>query len=240
MKFKYILLLFLLLPSCANYSTTSSKYVPYNSKGFAHIFYKSEEHKKDYSELFVSHNNLYRGTRIRITNPENKKFLDLKVSSKIKYDNFYKVSISEFIADKLNLNSDFPYIEINEVKKNKSFIAKKAVTEIEERKISNTAPVEKISINNISKTKLKKDKSDTNKKYLIVIAEFYSKESALVLKKKLNNTINTDKKLIHIIEKNKKNYELLMGPYNTIKLLKNDYIALNKFGFEELDIKINE
>jgi hypothetical protein len=31
-----------------------------------------------------------------------------------------------------------------------------------------------------------------------------------------------------------------MGPYNTIKSLKNDYIALNESGFEDLDIKINE
>ena len=31
-----------------------------------------------------------------------------------------------------------------------------------------------------------------------------------------------------------------MGPYNTIKSLKNDYIALNKFGFEDLDIKKDE
>ena len=98
MKFKIIILL--LLASCANYSTTSNKYVPYSSKGFAHIFYKLEDKKKNYSELFVSHNKLYRGTKIRIVNPENKQFLDLHVSSKIKYDNFYKVSISESIEIK--------------------------------------------------------------------------------------------------------------------------------------------
>lgn len=44
MKFKIIILL--LLASCANYSTTSNKYVPYSSKGFAHIFYKLEDKKK--------------------------------------------------------------------------------------------------------------------------------------------------------------------------------------------------
>ena len=140
----------------------------------------------------------------------------------------------------MKLNLDLPFVEIYEIKKNKSFIAKKAVTEIEERKISNKAPVEKISINNISNIETKKNKTKQIKKYSIIIAEFYSKESAIELKKKLNNIINADKKLIHIREKNKKNYELLMGPYNTIKLLKNDYIALNNFGFEDLDIKINE
>ncbi len=238
MKYKLFLLLFLV--SCANYSTTSNKYVPYNSKGFAHIVYKSDDIKVNYSDFLVSHNKLYKGTKIRIVNPENNQFLELKVSNKIKYDNFYKVSISESIASKLKLDLDFPYIEIYETKKNKSFIAKKAITENEERKISNKAPVEKISINNISNTKPKKKKLKLNKKYSIIIAEFYSKESAIQLKKKLTKSINSNKKLIKITKKNKKNYELLMGPYNTIKLLKNDYIALNEFGFEDLDIKINE
>ena len=237
MKFKIFLLL--LLASCANYSTSSNKYVPYNSKGFANILYKSDEEKK-YSELFVSHSKLYMGTKVRIVNPENNQFLDLKVTKKEKNDNFYKVSISESIASQLKLDLNFPYIEIYEVKKNKSFIAKKAVTESEERKISNKAPVEKISIDNISNIKTKKNKIKRNKNYSIIIAEFYSKESANNLKKKLMKTVNSDKKLIHIVEKNKKNYELLMGPYNTIKSLKNDYIALNKFGFEDLDIKKDE
>lgn len=241
MKFKFIFLFF--LTSCgANYSTTyiSDKHEPYSSKGFAHIFYNSDDTKKNYSDHFVSHNKLYRGKKIRITNPENNQFLDLKISSKIKYDNFYKISISESIAKKIKLNFDFPFVEIYEIKKNKSFISKKAVTEPEESKISNKAPIEKISINNISSTKTKKNKSKINKKYSIVIAEFYSKESARKLKKRLNIIIDVNKKLIHIVEKNKKNYQLLMGPYNTIKLLKNDYIALNKSGFEDLDIKINE
>ena len=33
---------------------------------------------------------------------------------------------------------------------------------------------------------------------------------------------------------------LLSGPYTSINLMKNDYIQLKNFGFEELDITINE
>ena len=33
---------------------------------------------------------------------------------------------------------------------------------------------------------------------------------------------------------------LLSGPYKSINSMKNDYIQLNNFGFEELDIVINE
>ena len=58
MKFKIIILL--LLASCANYSTTSNKYVPYSSKGFAHIFYKLEDKNNltgPYNNSIQAHNN---------------------------------------------------------------------------------------------------------------------------------------------------------------------------------------
>ena len=40
--------------------------------------------------------------------------------------------------------------------------------------------------------------------------------------------------------KNKNKIRLLSGPYRSINLMKNDYIQLKNFGFEELDISINE
>ena len=33
---------------------------------------------------------------------------------------------------------------------------------------------------------------------------------------------------------------VILGPYNSVNLLKNDYIKLINFGFEELDIFIND
>ena len=41
-------------------------------------------------------------------------------------------------------------------------------------------------------------------------------------------------------KKTSKEFEVLSGPYKSINLLKNDYIVLKNFGFEELDIFINE
>ena len=236
MKYKIIVLLF--LTSCVNYSTNTHKNQLYNSKGFANIISNSEKTNYDKSKLLVYHNQLWSGTKIRITNPENNEFIDIQVNRKNTYDNFYKISISDSVAEKIKLDKDFPYVEINEIKKNKSFIAKKGNTQIEERKIANKAPVEKISINNISnEVKLTISKQ---RKFSIIIAEFYSKESAKNLMKKLQLTTAINSKLIYIREKNKKNYELLMGPYSAVKSLKNDYIALNESGFEDLDIKINE
>lgn len=236
MKFNIIILLF--FTSCVNYSTSVHQKQPYSSKGFANILYDSEKIYKDQPEFFVSHNQLWRGTKIRITNPENNEFIDIQINRKSTYDNFYKILISESVAKKIKLNEDLPYVEINEIKKNKSFIAKKGITQLEERKIANKAPVEKISINNISN--IEKKIISKKRQFSVIIADFYSKESAKNLMIKLQSNQNLNEKLIHIREKNKKNYELLMGPYSTIKSLKNDYIALNVSGFEELDIKINE
>ena len=37
-----------------------------------------------------------------------------------------------------------------------------------------------------------------------------------------------------------KEIQLISGPYNTINLMKNDYILLKRFGFEELDFFTND
>jgi len=52
--------------------------------------------------------------------------------------------------------------------------------------------------------------------------------------------ISSNYKQIYIKKKNDKSYRLLMGPYNTIKKLKNDYIVLSDSNFEDLDIIIND
>ena len=78
-----------------------------------------------------------------------KKSIEVVIKEKIKYDDFYKVLISVNVAKKLKLNLNFPYVEINEIKKNKSFVAKKAITQNIEKKIANKAPIESININNL-------------------------------------------------------------------------------------------
>ena len=80
-----------------------------------------------------------------------------------------------------------------------------------------------------------------NNEMYIVIAEFYQKESAQLLKKRIINELtNFDSKLLLIKIKKMNEIALLSGPYNSINLMKNDYIQLKNFGFEELDITIDE
>ena len=150
-----------------------------------------------------------------------------------------KILITKAVADELNLKADLPLVEVIELKKNKSFIAKEAKIFKEEEKIHNNAPVETVKIDNISKNN-NKDKT-VKEKFYIIIAEFYSKNSAYLLKERINKELTSfDDKKLFINTKKSNKISLLSGPYNSINLMKNDYILLKKFGFEELDISINE
>jgi len=234
---KYKIFFIFLLTSCINNTYQGKNSFTYSAKGFAEIenttFTNFEEN------FLVSHNKLKLGTKIRLTNPINKKSFETVIKKKAKHDTFYKVIISKNIAEDLKLDLNFPYLEVNEIKTNKSFVAEKAVTENIEKKIANNAPVTKININNL--TKPPKSKKKEKKNYSILVGEFYSLKSAEFLKKKLLTILaNSNYQLIYISKINDKSYELLMGPYNTINKLKNDYIILNDSYFEDLDIKIND
>ncbi len=148
--------------------------------------------------------------------------------------------MTKTVAEEINLNLDLPYVEIIELKKNQSFVAKKTKIFKEEKKIHNNAPIQSVKIDNISKeTKLIKKTS--KKKFYIIIAEFYSNDAALLLKKRITKELpNFDVKKLLIRSKKLNKTTMLAGPYNSINLMKNDYILFKKFGFEELNISINE
>ena len=249
MKFKLILI-FIMLSSCVqNNVTTINSKVFFNSKGLAYI-YKNEDYEKkiikkklDNNFLQIAHNRLRPGTLIKIINPKTGDEIIIKNTKRIKYPDFYKILITNKVAEKLNLREEFPFVEILEIKKNKSFIAKKTKIYKEEEKIHSNAPVESVKIDNISKDKSKKKsiKKKSNEKIYIVLGDFYSKTSAEILIKRINkNLSNFDSKKLSIKMKNRNKIRLLSGPYRSINLMKNDYIQLKNFGFEELDITINE
>ena len=244
MKYNLILLTFLF--SCTINTTKLENRTPYNSTGFAYIFNYDDFEKKiikgklDNSQIQISHNRLNIGTLIKIINPKTNDSMTIRNTKKIAYPDFYKILITEKVADELNLNNKQPIVEILEIKKNKSFIAKKAKIFNEEKKISSNAPVTSVEISNISKNKNKK-KVASNDKFFILIGTFYSKETVNFLKERITKEI-TDYESSKLLIKKKNNNEinLFSGPYRTINSMKNDYIQLKKFGFEELDITINE
>ncbi len=245
MKYK-IIVLFLFFTACSqNYSRIDSKQ-SFSSKGFAYIYNEKDFLEKtitkqlDNNSLQVAHNKIRPGALIKITNIKTNDSIILKNDKRFNYPEFYKIVITEPVANEINLSQDLPLVEIIEVKKNKSFVAKKTKIFKEEEKIHNNAPVESVTINNISKKKEVRKKISKDKFY-IVIAEFYSKESAYLLKKRITQELdNFDGKKLYIKSKKSNKITLLSGPYNSINLMKNDYIHLTNFGFEELDISINE
>ncbi len=245
MKFK-IIILTLLLFSCSSNYTKLDKREPYFSKGFAYII-KEEKPKKNSSKSVINNSKqkvfnkfLRPNTLLKIINPETKDYIILKNSISGKYPDFYKISISNSVANELNLDKKLPLIEVIEIKKNKSFVAKKAKIFNEEKKISSNAPVTSVKISNISKNKNIKKKKTESKIY-IEIASFYSEDSAIFLRNRILSKIsNYDKKKLKIVRKSNKKINLFSGPYNSINLVKNDYTKLAEFGFEDLDITIKE
>jgi len=177
---------------------------------------------------------------LKIINLKPKDSITLNTTNKINYPEFYKILITQPAADKLKLDSKLPLVEVLELKKNKSFVAKKAKIFTEEKKISNKAPVASVQISNISKEKKQKKKLN-QEKIFILIGSFYSIETVKFLKKRINKELtNYDVKKMKTVRRNNKQIDLISGPYNTINLMKNDYILLKKFGFEELNIILNE
>ena len=245
MKFK-ILFFILFIFSCSPSLKTVNHKKPYSAKGFAYVYNENDLQNKiilgklDNKKLQISHQNLKTGTLIKIINPKNNKSIILKNIKRIKYPDFYKILITKPIFDELELSVDLPILEIIEIKKNKSFIAEKAKIFNEEKKIPSNAPVDSVKISNISKNKKEKIINKTNKIF-INIASFYSADSAIFLKQRIVKEVSdfdTNKLKIKQIS-NKETY-VISGPYTSVNLLKNDYIKLKDFGFEELDIYINE
>ena len=244
MKYKIILILFL-FSSCSPQMTTLNLKVPYSTKGFAYIYNENDFEEKIIKGIMnneimqISHQQLKTGTLLNITNPKNKESITLKNIKRIKYPEFYKILITEPVAKKLDLNKSFPILEINEIKKNKSFVAKKAKIFNEEKKISSNAPVASVQISNISKDKNQKIKK-TSDEVFIHVATFYSSETAKFLKQRIIKELPTLNKKIKVKKINIKETQVIIGPYISVNLLKNDYIKLKTFGFEELDIFLNE
>ena len=241
---KYKILIFLFCFSCtgANQNIIKSSF---QTKGFAYIYNEDDRLKKitnkkfDNLKLSISHDKIKSGSLLRITNPNNKKFIILKTEKKTKYPDLYKVLITEAVADYLSLDKNIPLVDVQEIIKNKSFIADRAETFNEEKKVHNKAPITNVKIDNISKIEIKTKK--TVKKFSILIGEFSTAKSAIYLKKKLDvEILLSNQKLLQINKKSEKSYQLLLGPFISVNSLKNDYIKLHKFGFEDLEIKTYE
>ena len=156
---KYFLILYL-CASCANqFGVTNYSKKTFESKGFALIYSeklyieKVINRKLDNEKYFILHPFLKNRTEVKLYNPDNSKFLLAKVKNSKKIPIIFNSVITQKIANDLEIDIENPYIEISEIKKNKKFIAKKAVTHEEEKNVATKIQVDAISIDEISTTK---------------------------------------------------------------------------------------
>ena len=248
MKFKYLFLFFFLF-SCAedvkliNKNNIQVKKT-FISKGFTLIYNDNLIKKKtikkriDDREYVILHSFLERNTYVKIFNPINSKTVIAKVKYKTNYPIIYNSVITNRIAEELELNYEDPYVEIIEIRKNDTFIVKKAKTFDEEKNVANKAPVTDININVISNGTENTEISSKKNEYIINIGEYYYLDSAKVVKNRLINEANLTNVKIKKISKNK--FRVYVGSYSFFNAMKDPYFAISKLGFEHLDvIKIN-
>ena len=218
----------------------------YKNSGFALVYdpiLKKEKKitkKIDNRSLLIFHKNLKKNSFVKITNPINQKTVIAEViSNKVKFSNFYNSVITLRIAEELSLDLNEPYIDLVLILQNSTFIAKKAKTFKEEKKVAEKAPVDGIKIDNLGNSNLQKKETSIDKifKYSIKIADFYYKDSAKNMLDRIVNETNIKNPIIRRITNTK--YRVLIGPFNDIKKLEDSFNEIKLLNFENLEILKN-
>jgi hypothetical protein len=215
----------------------------YKNSGFTLVYdpvlkkEKKISKKIDNKSLFIFHKNLKKNSFVKITNPINQKTVIAEViSNKVRFSDFYNSVITSRIADELSLNLNEPYIDLVLISQNSTFIAKKAKTFDEEKKVAVKAPVDGIQIDNLGDVNQpKKDvKKDNIFNYSIKIADFYYKDSAKNMSNRIIDETNIDNPIIKTISNTK--YRVLLGPFNDIKKLEDSFNEIKSLDFENIEI----
>ena len=242
----FLILLIVLSTSCTsnNYKTVNVDPIleKFSNNGFALIYNdklyndKIISKKMDERDLIIFQRNLRKGTSVKITNPFNNKTIIAKVGKKANYPSFNNSVVSIRISKELEIDINEPYIFIEEIRDNASFIAKKAKTFEEEKKVADKAPVDSISVNDLNDTDEKKIKKKINNefKYVIKIADFYYLDTAKQMVKRIKSELNIKKTDINKINENK--FRVFTGPYLSLKALQKAYNSIETLGFENIEL----
>ena len=249
MKLSNILILIILIfsSSCSQHNTKNltslslKSEIKYSNTGFALIYNDTLNIKKlDNRSLLIFHKNLKNKSLVKISNPINNKSVIAEVkSNRVKFSDFYNSVISNRIAEVLELDFNEPYVEINSISKNSTFVAKKSKTFEEEKEVAEKAPIDGIKISNLNDD-TKKDKKKVSREkfsYAIKVADFYYKKTAKLMIERIK--LETSITNIKLIELSKTNYRVLIGPYNDIDTLKDTFEKMNLLYFENLEILKN-
>ena len=215
----------------------------YKNSGFALIYNKELKAKKkitknlDNRSLLIFHKSLKKNSFVKITNPTNQKTIIAEVvSNQVQFSDFYNCVISLRIAEELSLDLYEPYVDLVLISQDSSFIAKKAKTFEEEKKIAEKAPIDGIQIDNLGSENLQKNDPTKEKffNYSIKIADFYYKDSAKSMSDRIINETNIKNPIIKTLSKTK--YRVLLGPFNDIKKLEESFNEIKSLDFENIEI----
>ncbi len=220
-----------------------NKLSKYKNSGFTLVYdnilkqEKKISKKIDNRSLFIFHKNLKENSFVKITNPKNQKTIIAEViSNKAKFSDFYNSVITLRIAEEISLDLKEPYIELVLISQNSTFVAKKAKTFKEEKKVAEKAPVDGIQIDNLGETIDPKEEitKDSVFNYSIKVADFYHKDSAKNMSDRIINETNIKNPIIKRISNTK--YRVLLGPFNDIKKLKESFNDIKSLNFENIEI----
>ena len=244
-----ILILFFL---CSCSINVANKKVPeslslsgFKNNGFTLVYddklYKNEiiSSKIDDRDLLIFQKNLKKGTTVKIKNNMNGKSIIVKVGNNANYPAFNNSVVTKRIASELELDFDEPYVEILEILNNSSFVAKKAKTFDEEKKVANKAPIESISINDLNSNEPTLIKNKKKKfSYIIKIADFYFYDSAKLMKKRIKEETKVEK--IKLKSLSETNYRVFLGPFYNLNSLKKAFNDISLLNFENIEIIKND
>ena len=140
MNFNKLLTIFIILflTACQKFDNSKkvvnySNYIKYSNTGFTLVY--DEQLKKDNKiskkidnrALVIFHKKIKKNSFVKITNPVNDKSIIAKViSNNVQFSDFYNSVITKRIANELSIDLSEPYIHLDLISENYTFIAKKA------------------------------------------------------------------------------------------------------------------
>ena len=246
MKFNIFVISFFFIFSCTTYQADKKDELIiqdiYSNKGFTLLFEPFLKKNKKISKnidsrsLIIFQKNLKKNTTVKITNLLNNKSIIAKVGSKANYPEFYNSVISERIFNELEIDLVEPYVEIIALNKNSVFLANKAKTFDEEKKVANKAPVDGISIKNLNENtndKVIKKKLNTFS-YIIKIADFYFRDSAKLMVKRIKEETKVNK--VKIMNISNTAFRVFLGPYKDLNSLQKAFNDISIIDFENIEL----
>ena len=210
---RILFIFFFFIISCSN------KYQVYEKTGFAGV---SKNNK------IISY--LQKDSLIKITNKSNKISKVYKVDEQLKSTDLRIIYLPEIVYDEISLDREFPLVFVQSMRENKSFIAKKAKTFDEEKKINKKVKIETIEVLKIDNEKV------ITKKIFLDFGPFYYKTYSETLFRLLSLNIK-NKKLI-FKDYAPKNHIISIGPLKNLTEYDNIYLKLGKIGLIGFNIRV--